>query len=193
MIGPYLSPETRQMPDHDLLTRHTKAWLARVIIGHGLCPFAKSEFDKGSIHYAVIDAPDQGQQLEQVMAQCRALDEDAEKETSLLIFPQGLSEFHDFVELLRRANALLKREGYEGVYQFASFHPDYCFGDASAEDPANYTNRSPYPMLHILREAGVEAALEGFASPENIPSRNIQLTQELGLAAMQDLLADCYK
>ena len=181
------------MPDHDMLIRHTKALLKRVIIGHGLCPFAKSEFDRGSIHYAVIDASDHTQQLEQVMAQCRALDEDADRETSLLIFPKGLREFHDFVELLRRANALLKREGYAGVYQLASFHPDYCFGDAGADDPANYTNRSPYPMLHILREASVEAALESFPNPENIPSRNIQLTQGLGLAAMQDLLAECYR
>ena len=94
---------------------------------------------------------------------------------------------------MERANRQLGKSGYEGVYQLASFHPSYLFADAGDDDPGNYTNRSPYPMLHILREASVEAALATYPNPENIPNRNIQLTQTLGLAVMQDLLAQCVR
>lgn len=181
------------MPAPDALIQHTKKWLSEVIIGHGLCPFAKSEYDQDSIHYEVIDTADLKRQLEHVLLQCAALDEDARRETSLLIFPAGLSELHDYLDLLEMANARLDKHGYEGLYQLASFHPAYRFADAAPNDPSNYTNRSPYPMLHILREASVEAALETFPNPEDIPNRNIQLTQELGLAVMQKLLADCYR
>ena len=88
---------------------------------------------------------------------------------------------------------MLKDLGYEGVYQLASFHPHYQFDGTAADAPSNYTNRSPYPMLHILREASVEIALENYPNPETIPERNIQVTQALGLKVMQDLLARCYE
>ena len=87
---------------------------------------------------------------------------------------------------------MLIEQGYEGVYQLASFHPDYCFDGAKRNDAANYTNRSPYPMLHLLRETSLEQAIRSYPHPENIPQRNIELTQELGLAKMQVLLAACY-
>ena len=132
-------------------------------------------------------------QLEQIIAQCAALDNAANRETSLLIFPRALSDFEDYLDMLEIATALLEKQGYEGVYQLASFHPKYCFAEAAPDDASNYTNRSPYPMLHILREASVEAALENFPNPENIPDRNIQLTKGLGLTVMKKLLADCYK
>ena len=181
------------MPDHDTLIRHTKRWLLEVVIGHGFCPFAKAEYDGGRIHYELVEAADRAGQIAGVLAQCQALDADADRETSLLIFPDGVSAFGDFLDLVERANRQLGKSGYEGVYQLASFHPNYLFADASDDDPGNYTNRSPYPMLHILREASVEAALATYPNPENIPNRNIQLTQTLGLAVMQDLLAQCVR
>ena len=181
------------MPDHDTLICHTKRWLLEVVIGHGLCPFAKAEYDTDRIHYEVIDATSPERQLAQILAQCKTLDATPDRETSLLIFPAGLSAFDDFLDLLARANRALKKHGHEGVYQLASFHPAYLFADAPPNDPSHYTNRSPYPMLHILREASVEAALETYPNPQNIPNRNIQLTQNLGLAVMQDLLARCYR
>ena len=181
------------MPDPDTLICHTKRWLLEVVIGHGLCPFAKAEYDSERIHYEVVEAAGPAGQLTQVVAQCKALDAVTARETSLLIFPSGVSAFIDFLDLVERANRQLMKSGYEGVYQLASFHPSYLFADSGDDDPSNYTNRSPYPMLHILREASVEAALATYPNPENIPNRNIQLTQTLGLAVMQDLLAQCVR
>lgn len=181
------------MPNNDTPINQTKKWLSNVVIGHTLCPFAKREYDNNRIHYAVIETTDMQHQLEQVMMECAALDRDAERATSLLIFPTAVPEFDDFLDLLDIATALFEDQGYTGVYQLASFHPDYCFAGVSPDDPSHYTNRSPYPMVHILREASVEAALANYPNPETIPVRNIQLTQSLGLKVMQDLLAECYK
>ena len=171
----------------------TKKWLSSVVIAHNLCPFAKREYDNKAIHYAVIETVDSEGQLKQVMQQCAELDEQGTRETSLLIFPYALSDFEDYLNLLDFATVLLKDLGYEGVYQLASFHPHYQFDGTAADAPSNYTNRSPYPMLHILREASVEIALENYPNPETIPERNIQVTQALGLKVMQDLLARCYE
>ena len=181
------------MPDTNTIINQTKKWLSNVIIDHTLCPFAKREYDNNRIHYAVIEATDLQSQLEQIIMHCVALGNDANRETSLLIFPRVLSDFEDYLDVLETATTLLEKQGYEGIYQLASFHPKYCFANAALDDPSNYTNRSPYPMLHILREASVETALENFPNPENIPDRNIQLTKGLGLHVMKELLADCYK
>ena len=170
---------------------YTKKWLSTVIIGHGLCPFAKREFDLDRIHYAVIEAAGLEAQLEQLILHCAALDHYENRETSLLIFPTALSEFDDYLDMLDIAQDLLKSQNYEGTYQLASFHPLYLFADVPADDPSHYTNRSPYPMLHILREASVEAVLKTYPDPENIPTRNIQLTQKLGLDTLQNLLNAC--
>lgn len=181
------------MSDNETAINQTKKWLSSVIIDHALCPFAKREYDNDRIHFAVIETADLHSQLEHIIMHCTALDHDANRETSLLIFPTALSDFQDYLDMLELATALLKKQGYEGFYQLASFHPRYCFADASPDDPSNYTNRSPYPMLHILREASVETALENYPNPEKIPARNIQLTKNLGLKTMQALLAACYK
>jgi hypothetical protein len=110
----------------------------------------------------------------------------------LLIFSTSLSHFDDYLDFLHVAEQLLSAQGYEGVYQLASFHPDYCFDGANIDDPANYTNRSPYPMLHLLRESSLEKAIDRHPHPEQIPAHNIALTRQLGLAKMQALLAACY-
>ena len=180
------------MADKKTVIRHTKKWLSTVVIAHGLCPFAKQEFDNGRIHYAVIETESLEAQLEQLVLECQALDNDPARETSLLIFPRALSDFQDYLDLLELATALLKAQDYEGIYQLASFHPDYRFEGVGPDDPANYTNRSPYPMLHILRETSVEQALKNYPNPEKIPERNVQLTQGLGLQIMEELLAGCY-
>lgn len=181
------------MPDHQLIINQTQTWLKTVIIAHTLCPFAKREFESGSIRYAVIGAADLENQLEAVIDHCISLDQDMSRETTLLIFPESLSQFEDYLDLLGLATALLKEQGYEGTYQLASFHPRYRFDGTDDADPSNYTNRSPYPMLHILREASVEAALKRYPDPENIPTRNIKLTQKIGLRAMKGLLDACYE
>lgn len=179
------------MADYSAIITQTQNWLRDVVIAQNLCPFARREFDGGSIHYAVIEAQDRQGQMEALLAECAALDKDGERETSLLIFPEALSGFDDYLDVLALANAVLKESGYEGLYQLANFHPQYRFEGAAVEDAANYTNRSPYPMLHILREASVEAALESYPNPEGIPARNVELTRRLGVRVMQDLLAGC--
>lgn len=181
------------MLGNDTPITQTKKWLSTVVIGQNFCPFAKREYDTGRIHYAVIETADLSEQLEQIILHCAALDEDSNRETSLLIFPTALSNFEDYLDLLDIATALLIEQGYEGVYQLASFHPDYRFAGAPPNDPSHFTNRSPYPMVHILREASLEIALANFPNPENIPARNIEVTRGLGLKVMQDLLAACYK
>ena len=126
-----------------------------------------------------------------LLAECASLDKDDTRETSLLIFPSTFSYFKDFLDGLTLANDLLKEQGYEGIYQLASFHPQYRFKGAGRNDPANYTNRSPYPIFHILREASLEAALKNYPNPEQIPQRNIELTRRLGLEVMRAGLASC--
>jgi len=184
-----MSSGSQVKPDY---IAHTRNWLSGVVIDLGLCPFAKREFDAGRIFYRVVEADDLSGQLEQIILECAALDVDEGRETSLLIFPQGLSDFAAYLDMLALANALLAEQDYEGVYQLASFHPDYCFAEVDIEDASQYTNRSPYPMVHILREASVDAALKIYLHPEKIPERNVALTRELGAAVMRDLLATCY-
>jgi hypothetical protein len=108
-------------------------------------------------------------------------------ETSFLIFPRAFSKFDDYLYLLSLAESFLKKKGYEGVYQVASFHPLYLFAGSDENDPANYTNRSIYPMLHLLREESIDKALENYNDPENIPERNINFAREKGLVYMKML------
>ena len=178
--------------DTEMRVRQTRAWLRDVIIGHQFCPFAKREYDADRIHYAVIEVKSLEALIEQVLTHCAALDKDISRETTLLIFPLGLSDFEDYLDVLDLANAQLCEQGYEGVYQFASFHPEYRFEGAEDRDPANYTNRSPYPMIHILREASVEAAVKTHPNAEAIPQRNIDLARSLGLKLMKQQLDQCY-
>lgn len=181
------------MPDNATIISQTQKWLLNVVIAHKLCPFAQREHESRSIHYEVIKPTDLQTLLDSIVTQCTALDEDPSRETSLLIFPTVLSDFENYLDVLGAANIVLKDQGYEGIYQLASFHPNYRFEGTQDDDPSNYTNRSPYPMLHILREASLEAAINHYPNPEEIPKRNIKLTQSLGLAVMKGLLAYCYE
>ena len=170
----------------------TQTWLKTIIIEYSICPFAKRELDRGSIRFSVNHDTEIESCLMNLMLECDRLDTDSSIETTLLIYDCAFTVFDDYLDFLELAETLLIEQGYEGVYQLASFHPDYCFEGAKQDDPANYTNRSPYPMLHLLREAGIEQAVATYPHPENIPQRNIELTRELGLAKMQALLAACY-
>lgn len=169
----------------------TQTWLTSFIIAHNICPFARQVHENGGIRYRVIDSGKPEDCLEALIEECRHLDAEPATETTLLIFAEACAEFDDFLDLAAIAEQLLIDQGYEGIYQLASFHPDYCFAESNEDDPANYTNRSPYPMLHIIREASIELALRNYQNPELIPERNIELTRKLGLAKMQAQLAAC--
>jgi hypothetical protein len=169
-----------------------QAWLKFVIIEYNICPFAKRELERGSIFFSINHDSLIEQCLSSLMLECDRLDTYPSIETTLLIYADAFTEFDDYLDFVEIAETLLIEQGYEGTYQLASFHPEYCFQDAKPDDAANYTNRSPYPMLHLLRESSLELAISSHTNTENIPLLNIELTRKLGLAKMQALLAACY-
>ncbi len=166
-----------------------KYWLENTIIKFDFCPFAKREFEQKSIHYKVIENADRGNQLTSITEQLGYLDKNPDIETILVIFPKGLESFFDYIDFLAMANELNARLGYEGIYQLASFHPDYCFEEVKQDDASNYTNRSPYPIIHILREASIEKVLAHFENPDAIPERNIKQAKMLGSKVFMDILS----
>jgi hypothetical protein len=159
----------------------TKTWIREIVIGLNFCPFARKPFKEELILYKLDDTSDEAFALESFINTCRFLDENPVMETALLIFPNGFSDFEEYLDLVDLSEKLLKEEGYEGVYQVASFHPAYIFAGSDENDPANYTNRSPYPMLHLLREDLLEIAIDKHANVDDIPNQNIAKAQSLGL------------
>jgi hypothetical protein len=169
----------------------TKKWIADVVIGCNFCPFASVPYKKGSIHYAVEYSTDLNSSLQALMLECQRLDEDESIETILLIFPEAFADFDDYLHMVEMAEELMDDQDYEGIYQVASFHPDYRFADSMEDDPANYTNRSVYPMLHLLREESLEKAIDSHPDVEGIPERNIEFARGKGLAFMKLLRDTC--
>lgn len=174
------------------IIKQTEKWLTSFIINYNICPFAKREHDQARIQYTVVESIRLEQCLESVISECQRLDSQTNIETSLIIFPNTFSNFDDYLDFLNLAESLLIDQQYEGIYQLASFHPNYCFDGEADSDPANYTNRSPYPMLHLIREHSLEKALESYPDPEKIPERNIILTRQLGLEKLQTILQNSY-
>ncbi len=171
----------------DQIIDQTKKWIVDVVIGCNLCPFAAHVVKQQTIFYKVETSIDQDVCLDSFVYEMQRLDTNETIETSFLIFPHAFEKFDDYLYLLSRAEKLLKRNGYEGIYQVASFHPLYLFANSDENDPANYTNRSIYPMLHLLREESIDKALENYKSPDNIPERNINFTREKGIVYMKML------
>lgn len=170
------------------ITQAVKDWILTTIIGFNFCPFAKREFDRETIHYELVDERAREEQLFALVHEFERLDRHPEIETTIVILPKGLESFFDYLDFLELANELLADQEYEGTYQLASFHPDYCFGDAHQDDPANFTNRSPYPLIHIIREASLERVLAKYPDPESIPEKNIELAQNKGTQVFLDIL-----
>ena len=171
----------------------TRAWVDRAVIGLNLCPFAKAVQVKGQIRYIVTGAADTDALLDALRAELRLLaDADpAQVETTLLIHPGVLTDFLGFNEFLGVADAALEALGYAGVLQVASFHPQYQFAGTAADDVTNATNRSPYPTLHLLREASIDQAVAAFPEAKTIYERNIRTLQALGPQGWSALEAQC--
>ena len=180
------------MHDNDTIITETKNWITNVVVKCNFCPFAAREVQRGSIHYEVQPDADLNQVLQYVANIFEKLNAEARIETALLILPNGYAGFEPYLELVELAQELLENEGYEGVYQLASFHPAYLFAGTSESDPSNYTNRSPYPMLHFLREESVSLAIDSHPQIESVPENNIRFTQEKGIQFMKELLASCH-
>lgn len=171
--------------------QQTRKWITEVVIACNFCPFAAKEVKQNSIHYQVEASLDTTACLNAFLQECIRLDEQPSIATSLLIFTHAFARFDNYLDMVAMAETLLEKHGYEGVYQVASFHPLYIFADAAADDAANYTNRSVYPMLHLLREADMEKALDAYPHPERIPERNIQFARQKGVEHMKMLRAAC--
>ncbi|CAH0990569.1 hypothetical protein SIN8267_00662 [Sinobacterium norvegicum] len=169
------------------MIEQTSAWVGQFIVKYNICPFARREVEAQSIRYCVATESTPASLLQSLLDECRYLDDQPLTETTLMIIPSGMEGFYDYLDLLSVADQLLLEEGYEGVYQLASFHPDYCFDGVPQDDASNVTNRSPYPMFHIIREASMEKALKNYKEPESIPDNNIRLTREKGSAFWQQL------
>ncbi|MBB5210656.1 DUF1415 domain-containing protein [Microbulbifer hydrolyticus] len=169
------------MSDSDPVISQVKQWLQDVVVGLNLCPFARKPMRSGQIRYVVSDANSNEVLLEELQDEFEVLDRTSEEEveTTLLILPTQLRDFHDYNTFLGEAERLLQRQGYEGVYQVASFHPHYQFANTEPEDTENLTNRSPYPILHLLREKSLERGLENYPDPESIPHNNILRVEAL--------------
>jgi len=169
----------------------TRCWIEKVVIGENFCPFARRVMEQEAIRFAVCHEADPVEVLQTLMAEIRQLDARPDIETGLLILPRGFADFDAYLDLVALAGQLLIEQGYEGVYQLASFHPVYRFADSAAVDAADYTNRSPWPMLHLLREASLERALAAYPDPEGIPQRNIEQARARGVAALRALRDAC--
>ena len=160
----------------------TREWLERAVIGLNLCPFAKAPHAKGQVRYVVSDATDTEGLLADLLHELQLLyDADPEQvETTLLIHPHVLGDFLDYNDFLDIADAAVSELDLDGELQVASFHPDYRFADTEPDDIANFSNRAPYPTLHLLRESSVDRAVAAFPEAERIYERNIDTLRRLG-------------
>lgn len=176
----------------ELVIEHTKKWITDVVIGCNFCPFAAQVVKRKAVFYKVETATETVACLETFLLEVVRLDDEEEIETSFLIFPNSFKTFSSYLDMVSVAENLLKQKGYNGIYQLASFHPQYKFAGATADDAANYTNRSIYPMLHLLRESSIDKALEHYDAPESIPDRNINFAREKGIIYMKMLRDSCF-
>ena len=167
----------------------TQQWLERAVIGLTLCPFAKSVHVKGQIHYAVSDAQTWQQLAQDLRNELIGLQQvpQAVRDTSLLIVPDMLQEFLEFNDFLDEADRVLEALDLHGIVQIASFHPRFEFADAAAQAISNFTNRAPFPTLHLLREDSIDRAVAAFPAAEFIFEKNKELLESLGPAGWNAL------
>ncbi len=170
----------------------TRRWLTDCVLALELCPFAGPVVADSSLRVAVSSAADREQQVQDFLLELDRLQGSSEAEisTTLLVFDTGCRDFHAFLDLLDEANALLETAGLAGLVQLASFHPRYRFEGEPDDALSHYTNRSPFPTLHLLREAMVTRVLASYPDPAAIPVRNIARLESLGIEGVRELWAD---
>jgi len=183
--------ETPTTPSRDEVLQATRHWLMRAVIGLNLCPFAKSVQVKQQIRYAISDATGLEQVLTDLETELQTLmhADPAELDTTLLIFPHALADFVDFNDCLYFADRLLEQLRLDGTLQIASFHPQYQFEGTAPDDIENYTNRAPYPILHLLREASIARAVDAFPDAAEIYERNQETLRRLGFDGWREWMS----
>ena len=177
--------------DTEKIILQTKTWIEKVVIGCNFCPFASKPVKENRVHYRVIADFDNKTLLTFLEEEFVRLDEDESIETTIIIMPNSFKKFEDYLVFIDDAEDCLFENEYEGVYQLASFHPEYVFAEESVDDASNFTNRSPYPMLHLLREESIDKAIENYPHPEKIPERNVKFAKEKGTEYMKYLRDSC--
>ena len=168
---------TQESPNTDInaITEQVDQWLNDVVIGLNLCPFAAKPQRNKQIKIFVSEASQEEALLEDILLQLIELSntEPEKLETTLVVVPNMLQDFWDYNFFIDWVEGLIKKQDWEGIFQVATFHPDYCFGGAEPEDDENLTNRSPYPVFHLIREESMEKVLKHYPDPESIPDTNI--------------------
>lgn len=183
---------TDSLPTTEDAIAATRRWLERAVIGLNLCPFAKAVYVKEQVRFVVSDASTPEALLEHLAEELLLLRDTPPEQidTTLLIHPDVLTDFLDYNDFLENADAAIEALDLQGILQVASFHPDYQFAGTAPGDIGNYTNRSPFPTLHLLREASIDRAVEAFPEPDAIIERNLETLDKLGLEGWQALFAD---
>ena len=164
-----------------------RRWFEKAVLGLNLCPFASRPYREGSIHFALSHAIDDEACLGDLYTNLRKMEQDSAIETMIMICPHHLSCFEEYNQFLALAELLLEQQGWAGIFQIASFHPDYCFDGAQPEDRANWTNRSPFPLLHLIRESSISRIIDSNTNVEKIPQNNIEKLKALDFAAMREI------
>lgn len=161
---------------------NTQNWIRDIVIGQNFCPFAAQPFNADAIRYVLLGGNEMRKVLVCLMHEIIFLDQHTEIETTLIILTNGFQAFNKYLDMIDLAEQLLEKESYSGIYQLASFHPHYLFEGSNDSDPANYTNRSPYPMIHLLREESLDVAVSKHKDVHSIPGNNISRANHLGLS-----------
>ncbi len=182
-LRPIAFAMTDTRPDsHDDILAATRHWLARAVIGLNLCPFAKSVYVKEQVRYAISEATTLEDALADLETELRALEaaDPQQVDTTLVIYPRAFADFVDYNDALFFAERLVRHLRLDGVLQIASFHPEYRFEGSEADDIENYTNRAPYPILHLLREDSIARAVDAFPDASAIYEKNQETLRRLG-------------
>jgi hypothetical protein len=166
----------------------TRRWVDRLVVGLNLCPFAAAPHHSRTIRYAASQSVDPHEILADLLNELTLLEEPGSARTTLLVITGALADFDDYLDLFSAAEDLIEQTGHAARFQLVSFHPDYLFEGAEPDDPANHTNRSPLPTIHILRRTDVAQAIASHEDVGSIPDDNIARLRALGSEAIARLL-----
>lgn len=180
--------------DPAIAEAHIRAWLARFVVGLNLCPFARPLLGAASLRIAISEQTEPADLRRAFLRELDLFQHSSEEEvaTTLLAFPAALGDFEEYLDFIDDAQDLLLAAGLEGMVQLASFHPNYLFAGEAVAAASHYSNRSPYPMVHLLREDMLTRVLEDGTDPDEIPARNIATLENLGVAALEQRWRDLF-
>lgn len=170
--------------------QQVRAWLEQFVVGLNLCPFARPVVGSAALRISICDSAQLQQVAETFMTELDLIQQSSEADiaTTLLVLPNALNNFEEYLSFIENAQDLIEQMDLTGIIQLASFHPDYLFEGEPEDSVSHYTNRSPFPLIHFLREQMMERVLKSFSNPEQIPQRNIQKLEAMGRGAVETLL-----